>query len=121
MIQIFTLDVDARAPEMFGQVLGEGERGGAAGIAAHELDVLGPEVRVAARRLERERQLFERGVQNFGDVRTAEAVEIASICANRFSHGGAPWIGFEKRRARRFGNAVRKKWRARRAEKKVFA
>jgi hypothetical protein len=82
VIQIFALDVDARAAKVLRQVFGEGEGSRSARVGAHQVHVLRPEGWVRPRRFECQGQLFERRVQDFGHVRAAEALKIASFSSN---------------------------------------
>ncbi len=72
MIQVFTLDVDAGAAEVLGQTFSERQWCWTAGVRTHQVDVLVPECRIITGGIVSSVELRKRGLQDFGDERTAE-------------------------------------------------
>src|ERR1700679_1342464 len=100
VVQVLALDVDAGASKMTGQVLREGKRGRPARVGAHQLLVLRPKARIAARPVKGEVHRLEGGVEDFGHVGAAEALKIAAFGADRLSHDGSLLRLSAKRRTR---------------------
>ena len=98
VVEVLALDEDLRPAEMAAQVVGVGEGGGAAGIRAHEVEVLLPEGRVCLGFGVDLFQLPEGFVQHFRDIGAAPLSKIAW-----FIHGENPcrltgeyFFGFSK-------------------------
>ena len=76
--QVFALEPDARAAQGFGQVFGEVERRGAAGVVVQQAGKLGLKCRIVARLQIGGLEFFNRRHQDFGDVAPAVGSEVSA-------------------------------------------
>ncbi len=81
--QVFALEVDLRAAEVFGEALGEVERCGAAAVVLEQGVEFGVEAGVRLGCVVGLLQLFERGHQGFGHVAAAVDAEASGACVHR--------------------------------------
>ena len=84
--QIFALDINFRAAELFGQALGVIERRGTAGEVFQQIGQLGLKRRIVARFEISLLQLFERSHQHFGYETSAVGSEVSGCIWLRSDH-----------------------------------
>jgi hypothetical protein len=84
--EIFAFEVDAGAPEVFGEAAGEVERGRAAGIVGEQVRQFRLKGRVVAGSEISQLELFDRGHEHFGHKAAAIRSEVAAGVRQRRNH-----------------------------------
>src|ERR1019366_8049386 len=94
--QVFALEPDARAAESLGEVFGEIERGGAAGVVVQQTGELGLEGGVVARNEVGGFEFLNRRHEDFGDVAPAVGSEVPAGIGLGSHAPSAAWAACRK-------------------------